>query len=60
MQIRELEMRMGVHEPWKYRHASEGHICGAPARLDRNDPAFVDRDDSPVDRCIRDRQDPVG
>jgi hypothetical protein len=60
VQIRELEMRVSVHESRKYRDASERHIFGASGGLDRNDPPFVDCDDSPVDRRIRYRKNPVG
>ena len=60
MQIRELEVRVRIHERRENRRTPERDIGSTLIRRNRNNPPVVDRDDSPVDRRIGNRQNPVG
>jgi hypothetical protein len=51
---------MGIHEPWQHHRSTERHIRVALPRRDRDDPPVVERDNSPVERRVRYRQNPVG
>ena len=59
MQVREFEVGVRVHETGQHGHAAERTVFASVTRGHGDDAPVFERDGSPADRNICDRQDPI-